>query len=102
MIDQDAPHRLRGNAKEMRAVLPSHRPLVDELQKSLVDEGRGLQRVVGTFFSQVAGRELPQLAMNLRHQAVEGLFLPVAPFLEQFGDIARPFHVLRINLPPLE
>jgi hypothetical protein len=40
--------------------------------------------------------------MNLRHQAVEGLLLPVAPFLEQFGDIPRPFHVLRINLPSRE
>ena len=87
MIDEDPTHCLRRDPEEVGPVLPSHRPLVDELEEGLVDERRRLQGVVQALFSQVAGRELPQLTVDLRQQPVERLLLAIAPFLEEPCDL---------------
>ena len=41
VVDGDAPHHLRGQGVELRAVLPRH-ALIDEPQKRFVDERRAL------------------------------------------------------------
>jgi hypothetical protein len=82
VVDKYPSHCLRGNAKEVCAILPFHRALVDELDERFIDERGRLQGVVGTFFPQVARRQFPQLAMDFGHQPVQGLLLAVAPFLQ--------------------
>ena len=57
VIDQDAPHQVRGDGKELRAVLPLDLALVDELQIRLVDQGGGRQGVIGPFALKVAARQ---------------------------------------------
>jgi hypothetical protein len=42
VINEDVPHRLRRQSEEVRPVLPPHLPLVDELEISLVHQGRRL------------------------------------------------------------
>ena len=50
----------------MRPVLPAHVALLDELEERLVDQRRGLQRVVLALAPQVAGGTTPQLGMHHR------------------------------------
>jgi len=57
VVDKNAPHHVRGNRKEMRAVLPPDLPLVDQLEIRLVDEGGGGEGVVGALAAQVTARQ---------------------------------------------
>ena len=45
VVDQDPPHELRCNSKEVCPVLPVGSTLTNQPQKGFVDERRGLQRV---------------------------------------------------------
>jgi hypothetical protein len=45
VIDEKAPHDLCGHGEKVRAVLPAHLPLIDQLQIRLMDEGGRLKRV---------------------------------------------------------
>ena len=49
MVDEDAPHQPRRNAKKVRAVLPADAPGVGQPQECLIDQCRGLQRVLAAF-----------------------------------------------------
>ncbi len=55
VIDEDAAHELGGDAEEMGAVLPGDAGLIDELHVGLVDEGGGLQGMVGSLAAHVVG-----------------------------------------------
>jgi hypothetical protein len=46
VIDQESAHRLRAQRQAVCASLPSHRAIVLQAHPRLVDEGRGLKRVV--------------------------------------------------------
>jgi hypothetical protein len=45
VVEQHAPHHLRGNRKELRAALPTRSVLIAEPQPSLVHQGCGLEGV---------------------------------------------------------
>src|SRR5205085_12565177 len=81
VVHKDAPHRLRGDAEKMGAVLPADSPLIHQLQERFMDERRGLQGVVAPLAPEVAGGQPAQLGVNLRQQAVERVLAPVAPLL---------------------
>ena len=88
MVDQDPAHHLRGDAKEMRAILPVHLALIDELEEGFVDQGRGLKGVVAPLPAQVGGGEPPQLGINRRQEPVERILPPETPLLEQLRDLS--------------
>ena len=64
MIYQDAAHELRGESKEVRAILPGRPPLIHEAEVKLVDESGRNERVIDTFASQLAGRNPPQFTVH--------------------------------------
>jgi hypothetical protein len=47
MVHQNAPHHLRGDAEELRPVLPAHSPLTDQPEVRLMDERGALERMAG-------------------------------------------------------
>src|SRR5262249_54309976 len=57
MINQNAPHRLGGDAEEVGAVLPSYVSLIYQLDVSLVRQRRRLQRVTCAFSPHIALRK---------------------------------------------
>ena len=59
MVDQDATHELGGDPEEVGAALPGNAGLVDELHVGFVNEGGGLEGMVGAFAAHVVGRDLP-------------------------------------------
>jgi len=54
VVNQNAPHRLRGDSEKMRAALPADRALVDKLEEGFVYKRGGLQRVVAPLAPQIA------------------------------------------------
>src|SRR6185295_18998455 len=64
-LDEDAAHGLGGRAEEVTAAVPGLVPVLsDESQVRLVDQGRGLQRVVRGLGRHASGGELPQLVLD--------------------------------------
>lgn len=53
VLNKNAAHQLRSHAAKMSAIPPSGSSLINEPEIGLVDQGGGLERVVGTFVSQV-------------------------------------------------
>ena len=86
VVHQDAPHHLRRDAEEVRAVLPLDAPLADQLEVRLVDERRALQRVADRFSRQVPSRNRAQLLVDERHQLIERLLAAVLPGDQQPRD----------------
>lgn len=58
-LDEDLPHRDRGNGDETRTCLPILLLVLDETEIGLVDERRGLQRLARPLTSQVAPGQPP-------------------------------------------
>src|SRR5688500_10698660 len=87
MIDEDSPHQLRCDAKEVSAILPMYVLLIHELQIGFVDQRCSLQRMSWPLVSQVPRRLLPQLLINQREQCVEGFLISVAPTNQQLSYV---------------
>ena len=87
MIDQDAAHRPRRGAEEVRPVLP-RRLVVRQSQVRLVDEVGRVNRVTAALAAQVTAREPFQLGVDQGGKA--GLDVPpaVAQRFEENGDFA--------------
>jgi hypothetical protein len=56
VVHENAPHHLRSHTEELRAVVPLGAALVDEPEIRLVDERRGLERVLLSLATHRAGR----------------------------------------------
>ena len=79
VIHEDSPHGLPGDPEKVRPVLPSHAPLIDQLEIRLVDQRRGRQRVIGALPPQAAAGPPAQLLIHDFHQEVAGLLVTVVP-----------------------
>ena len=79
MIDQNAPHHLRSDPEEMRAILPDDAILADKSDVCLVDQGGGLQRVFLPLAAEIGGRPPPQLPVDKREQVVACLEISMTP-----------------------
>ena len=71
MVDDNPPHQLRGDGEKMPAVLPVHRPLGEELEVGLVDDGRRVEPVVAPLAGELARGQDFELVVDDRHEAVE-------------------------------
>ena len=71
VIDQDAPHDVRGGAEEVDAVLPADAALIDQLEVDLVHERRRRERVIGPLAAQNGPREAPEVVVDDRRELVE-------------------------------
>jgi hypothetical protein len=98
VVDQDPAHGLGGEAVEMRAALPCHPSLVDELEKRLVHQRSALQEMARPFPGQVPRRQASQFLVHERHEARERFSVAAAPALEELRDVARGRRLVRIHL----
>jgi hypothetical protein len=89
VIDEDAAHDVRGDAKKVRPILPVNLPLVDEPDEHFVHEGRRLQCVVGPLASKLTGGHASELCIHEGQQLVERGPVTAAPLAEQLRDVAR-------------
>ena len=83
------PHHLRGDRKEVRAILPVDVALIDQLHISLVDQAGRLQRAVAAFVRHVARGDHVELVVDERDQAIERRAVAVLPLAQQHRDLCR-------------
>jgi hypothetical protein len=79
VINEYAPHYLRGNAEEVSAVLPLHPFLIDEPQECLVDKSRCLECVVLALAPHVAASQPAQLVIDEGQQLVQRRLIAFTP-----------------------
>jgi hypothetical protein len=73
--------------KEMGAVLPPHIALLRELEVSVVQQRSCLQRVAGSLPAHVMLRQTLELWLDERDQALQCMWISVAPLAEQLSDL---------------
>jgi hypothetical protein len=79
VVDQDAPHHLRGDAEELRAALPGDAVLTGESEVRFVDQRGGLQRMVRPFMAKVRRGSPSQFTIDQWEQAVARLEISATP-----------------------
>jgi hypothetical protein len=89
VVNENATHQPRGNRKEMRPVLPTHAPRVNEAQVNLMDQSGCLYRVPRSFTPEVLSRHPSQFFIDQRNQLLERSFVSLCPLKEQLGYIVR-------------
>jgi hypothetical protein len=82
VIDQDPPHDLCGDAKEVCAILPVDLALIDEPQVDLVNERRWLQGVVSTLAPELTRGGPAELSVDEREQQIERSPVAATPIAE--------------------
>jgi hypothetical protein len=95
VINEDAPHQLRGERKELRPTFESQPARLAQTHERLVDERRRLQRMVGALATEIRLRNTAQLRVDRGRGAVEGVAVALLPALEEMGYIDRVVGVLR-------
>ena len=88
IVDGDAPHHLRGERIELRAILPGD-ALIDEPEKRFVDERRALQRAIAASVAQVGHRHRLQLVVDERNEPIAGRAIALAPGHQELRDLSR-------------
>jgi hypothetical protein len=87
VIDENPPHELSRDRKEVRAILPRRRALPNELQVQLVDEGGRLERVIDPFAPERPPCDAPEFGVYDWQQLFERVTVATAPIDEQARDI---------------
>ena len=73
----------------MRAALPAHSPLPQQLNARLIDELGGLQSLAGSLAPQIAVGQSVDLRVDERDQLLERARVTVAPRLQQLRNVTR-------------
>ena len=88
VVDEDSAHHPSRDRKEVRAVVPGDVPSPSTSRTiRLVDERRRLEAVPRALAGHAAPRDLVQLAMDERNQALEGTLVALPPLEQQPGDV---------------
>jgi hypothetical protein len=82
MIDQQPAHRLRGGGQKVRSSAPGDGPPASALQEELVDQSRGLQRMIAPFRTHAMVRDTPKFRMQDLNQFGVGSPVAVAQLLK--------------------
>ena len=76
-----------GNAEEVRAALPLHLALIDELKVGIVHERCRLECVTRPFPTQMMVSEPAELAVDGVNQVVPRLLISLTPCDKQLRDV---------------
>src|SRR5215210_3979285 len=76
----------------MCAIVPGDSLAVDEANKRLIDERRGLQAVPNSFSSHAAPRDSVELLVDERNQSLQGIVVASPPLQEQPGHLRLMLH----------
>ena len=88
-VDQDPPHRLGRGSIEVAPTVPGGRGASDEAQVRLVDQGRGLERVVGALGRHPLGRGRPKLLVHDGKEIRGGLSVAAPGAVHEVGDVGE-------------
>lgn len=102
VIDQDPAHGLRSNCEEMGPALPVHRPLLDQLEIGLMNQGGGLQGVLSALAAHVSACQAAQFVVDDRNQPGGSGAITIRQLPQESSDLfaGRILHAipsLRLN-----
>src|SRR5262249_38930149 len=83
MIDQNLAHQARCHCQEVHAILTVERILVEEAKICLMNKGCTVQRMVRSLPLQVMPGDLPQFAVEQRHESIERLLVTRLPLRQE-------------------
>jgi hypothetical protein len=89
VIDQDAPERIRGDGEKMRAVVPLGRGAGMKPKIKLIDQGRWLQGVIGTFRAKHARGYSMQFRIQSFDDDTDRFAVVLVPSAQIFRDWRR-------------
>src|SRR6266536_6583039 len=87
MVNNDAPHQLRGGRDKVGPALPDRFRIIDQPQVGFVENGGGLQGVAGALSAHVMVGEPVQFGLHQREQLLQRSLVSDAPVAEQLGDL---------------
>jgi hypothetical protein len=90
VVDENLPHGSGGDRQEVGSIYRVHPAAARKLDVGLVDEGRGVEGVIGPLASQLPTGHRAQLLVDDRQQPVQCVPLATANRLEKLRDVARP------------
>ena len=79
MVDENPPHGLSSDRKEVGSVLIRDRLAAEEANTQLVHHGVGFERMITALPLQKAGGDLAQLRVHHGEQPVARLLITLAP-----------------------
>src|SRR5260370_38611821 len=83
VINQNAPHNLGGDGKELRTVFPANVLPIDHPQVSLVDKCGGLQGVIGALVLHIRRGEMAQVFIDNFEQLARRAVVPRAHAIKE-------------------
>ena len=95
VIDQDPPHRLRGDGEKAIAIGGGQLALTQKPKVDLVNERGGGERVTGRLTPELSPRHLTKLVVHERHESLERVAIACAPPRKTLGDLAASHDVNR-------
>ena len=105
VIEQDAAHLGGRHGQKMSAAF-ERRALVHQLDVGLVNQGRGLQRVLAALAAEVGAGQAMQLVIDQRQKLVDGVFIAAPQIPQQARDFAlvtcMPSHIGTVTFGGIE
>jgi hypothetical protein len=92
VIHEDAPHHLRRDAEELRAVLPLCAVLIDQPQVGFVNECGRLQRVIGALTPQVGLGPTMEVLVDQRDELIASRGISGAPRVQECRHVGLGVH----------
>src|SRR4029434_1697790 len=89
MVDEDPPHRLRGDGKEVRAIVEGDRLGAEQAYTQFVDKRVRLERVIAAFVVEEACGDLLQLRLHDGKQLVARAIITLSPVAQPARDLLR-------------
>lgn len=89
IVDEHAPHRVRGRREEFRAIGGSKAMLGEQTKVRLVHQPRGSERMPGSLAKEPLPGHAPQVVVEQGNQAVERVGLATPQGLEAKRDLSR-------------
>jgi hypothetical protein len=88
-VEDDSPHGLGGRGVEVASTVPVAAGVrTDEPEISLVDQGRGLERLTGVFEGQPTRGQASKLVVDQRQEIAGGLPIAQADGIEDSGHFS--------------
>ncbi len=89
VIDQYATHGLRGGAVEVDAIVEMSLAGAGQAEIGFVNERGRLERVILALAKHIVIGQLPQLAVDERHELLERVRVALVPSSEREGYVAH-------------
>jgi len=88
-VEEDVAHDLRGDGKEMRAMLPVDVGDVDQFEIGLMHQGSGLHGMSRTLVLHLVSRDAAERAINTRRQALQRPPITISPRTKELSGFRR-------------